>query len=74
MTTHGCVASYLANNTSHVQVSINRSFDGGCREFQGGGVHVGIPGMPTGGGGGVWSSWGLEKRSGGLDGVGGVFL
>lgn len=49
-----------ANNTSHVQVSINRSFDGGCWEFQGGGVHAGIPGVSTGGGGGVWSSLGLE--------------
>lgn len=64
LTTHGRVASYLAtpeaNNTSHVQVSINRSFDGGCREFQGGGVHAGIPGVPTGGGGGVWSSFGTR--------------
>lgn len=65
--------SFWANNTSHVQVSINRSFDGGCWEFQGGGVYAGIPGVPTGGGGGVWSSLGLEERSGGLDGVGETF-
>ena len=61
LTTHGRAPSYLAspwaNNTSHVQVSINRSFDGGCWEFQGGGVHAGIPGVPTGGGGGMWSSF-----------------
>lgn len=49
-----------ANNTSHVQDSINRSFDGSCWEFQGGGVHAGIPGVPTGGSGGVWSSFGTR--------------
>lgn len=42
-------------------------------------MHAGIPGVSTGGGGGVWSSLGLEEKSGGLDGVGerlfgGVFL
>lgn len=37
-------------------------------------MHAGIPGVPTGGGGGgVWSSLGLVERSGGPDGVGECF-
>lgn len=35
-----------ANNTSHVQVSMKRSFDGGYWEFRGG-AHAGIPGVPN---------------------------
>lgn len=62
-----------ADNTCHVQVSINRTFDGGCWEIQGRGVHAGKPGVSNGGGGGVWSSLGVEEKSGGLDGVGETF-
>lgn len=45
-----------------------------AREFHRGEVHVGIPGAPTGGGGGVWSSLGLEERSGGPRSVGETFM
>lgn len=43
-------------------------------EFHRGEVHAGIPGAATGGGGGVWSSLGLEERSGGPHSVGETFM
>lgn len=58
-----------ANNTSHVQVSINRRFDGSCWEFQGGGggrekvgCMLGYLASQAGGGvgGGAWSSLGTR--------------
>lgn len=62
-----------ANNTSHVQVSINRGFDGGYWEFQtrgrgaGGGQGRGerlgyLASQARGGGGGVWGSSGTGRR------------